>query len=173
MSGSSGGARGPGGACLQSDNVRDLATELGAGQRLLGLDVGSKTIGVALSDVGRTIASPHLTIRRAGISRDAAALGEIIEDQDVGGVVIGLPINMDGSDGSRCQSVRQFAANLQARVEISVAFWDERWSTVAVTRSLISADVSRRRRRRLVDKMAAAYILQGSLDFLAGDRIVF
>ena len=136
------------------------------GQRLLGLDVGSKTIGLALSDPGRTIASPHTTIRRRKFAEDAETLRAIIGAFDVGGAVIGLPINMNGSEGPRCQSVRQFAANLQAKLDIEVAFWDERLSTVAATRALLDADVSRKRRGEVVDKLAAAYILQGALDNL-------
>ncbi len=150
------------------ENPRELARTLRSGQRLMGLDVGTRTIGVALSDASRTIASPHATIRRRRFADDAAELRAIIAANDVGGVVIGLPINMDGSEGRRCQSVRQFAANLLSKIDIGAAFWDERLSTVAVTRTLLEADVSRKRRAEVVDKMAAAYILQGALDGLGG-----
>ncbi len=150
-----------------AESPRDLAGVLRPGQRLLGLDVGTKTIGVALSDSGRAIASPHSTIRRTKFARDAEALAEIIAANDVGGAIVGLPINMNGSEGPRCQSVRQFAANLGARLALDVAFWDERLSTVAATRTLIEADMSRQRRADVVDKVAAAYILQGALDFLS------
>ena len=147
-------------------DLRELAGAMRPAQRILGLDVGAKTIGVALSDVGRTIATPCTTIRRGKFARDAGALGALIGEHDVGALVIGLPVNMDGSEGPRCQSVRQFAANLLERIDIAVAFWDERLSTVAAERVLLEADVSRKRRAELVDKMAAAYILQGALDFL-------
>ena len=153
-------------AASPRDHVRDLVRALPPERRLLGLDVGTKTIGVALSDPGRTIASPHTTIRRRKFARDAEALGTLIGEHNVGGLVIGLPINMNGSEGPRCQSVRQFAANLQAKLDIEVAFWDERLSTVAATRALLDADVSRKRRGEVVDKLAAAYILQGALDNL-------
>ena len=150
-----------------AESPRDLAGVLRPGQRLLGLDVGTKTIGVALSDSGRAIASPHSTIRRRKFAQDAEALAEIIAANDVGGAIIGLPVNMNGSEGPRCQSVRQFAANLGAKLALDVAFWDERLSTVAATRTLIEADMSRQRRADVVDKVAAAYILQGALDFLS------
>ncbi len=150
-----------------AESPRDLAGVLRPGQRLLGLDVGTKTIGVALSDSGRAIASPHSTIRRRKFAQDAEALAEIIAANDVGGAIIGLPVNMNGSEGPRCQSVRQFAANLGAKLALDVAFRDERLSTVAATRALIEADMSRQRRADVVDKVAAAYILQGALDFLS------
>lgn len=146
--------------------VEDLA-RAPAG-RLLGIDVGSKTLGLALSDATRVIASPLLTLRRARFRDDAAALVRIVAEHAVSGLVIGLPVSMDGREGPRCQSVRQFAANLSAHVDLPMAFWDERWSTVAVERMLVTeADLSRKRRREVVDKQAAGYILQGALDFLA------
>ena len=149
-----------------AESPGDLARALAPGARLLGLDVGTKTIGVALSDTGRTIASPHSTIRRRKFAHDAEALAEIIAANGVGGIVVGLPVNMNGSEGPRCQSVRQFAANITARLAIDVAFWDERLSTVAAERTLIDADLSRKRRAKVIDKVAAAYILQGALDSL-------
>lgn len=134
----------------------------------MGLDIGTKTIGLAISDVSLTIASPIRTLKRARrFHENAAALDTVIEERNVGGLVLGLPVNMDGTEGPRCQSVRQFAENLLQHRDMPLAFWDERWSTVAVTRTLLEADVSRRRRGELVDKMAAAYILQGFLDHLA------
>ena len=134
-------------------------------RRLLGLDVGSKTIGLALSDVTLTVATPYQTLRRGKFGDDAPRLRAIVEDEGVGGLVIGLPLSMDGSEGPRCQSTRQFAANLLAVFDIPIAFWDERLSTAAVERVLIGeADMPRKRRAALVDKMAAAYILQGALD---------
>ena len=139
-------------------------------QRLLGLDLGAKTIGLAISDRELTIGSPLETLRRAKFTQDAAALARICAEREVGGLVLGLPVNMDGSEGPRCQSTRQFAANLAevAGLALPVAFWDERLSTAAVERLLIEeADMSRRRRAQVIDKMAAAYILQGALDALA------
>jgi len=139
---------------------------LAARHRLLGLDVGTKTIGLALSDNLGTVASPFDTVRRGKFARDAAALAQLIAARDVGGLVIGLPISLDGTEGPRCQSVRQFATNLLAVIDRPTAFWDERMSTAAVTRLMIDADLSRKRRGELVDKLAAAYILQGALDHL-------
>jgi putative Holliday junction resolvase len=147
----------------------DLLPRLDAGTRLLGLDLGEKTIGLAISDRGLKVASPLETVRRAKFSKDAQALAALCEDRGVGGLVLGLPVNMDGSEGPRCQSVRQFAANLAelAGFTLPIAFWDERLSTAAVERVLIAeADMSRKRRGQVVDKMAAAYILQGALDAL-------
>jgi putative Holliday junction resolvase len=139
-----------------------------AGARLLGIDLGEKTIGLALSDVLRTIATPLETIRRGKFAADAQTLKGLVAEHEIAALVLGLPFNMDGSEGPRCQSTRAFANNLYGVFDIDIAFWDERLSTAAVTRTLIEADVSRARRRELVDKMAAAYILQGALDFLAG-----
>ena len=145
-----------------------LRAALPRGQRLLGLDVGAKTIGLALSDALLMTASPLDTVRRTKFGRDADALLAIVAEREVGGLVVGLPIYMDGSEGPRCQSVRQFAANLLARADMPLAFWDERLSTAAVERLLIEeADLSRRRRGQVVDKMAAAYILQGALEAMA------
>jgi putative Holliday junction resolvase len=145
----------------------DLKQRLARGGRLLGLDLGEKTIGLAISDPGLAIASPLATIRRTKFTADATALERLAAERRVGGLVFGLPVNMDGSEGPRCQSVRQFAANLLARADRPIAFWDERLSTVAVTRAMLEADLSRRRRGEVVDRLAAAYILQGLLDRLA------
>ncbi|NIA70251.1 Holliday junction resolvase RuvX [Pelagibius litoralis] len=150
--------------------VVDLPEKLARGQRLLGIDPGSKTLGLAISDSALKIASPLDTIRRAKFAQDAAHLAEICSERRVGGLVIGLPVNMDGSEGPRCQSVRQFARNLseKAGFHMAIAFWDERLSTAAVQRFLIDeADMTRKRRSEVVDKMAAAYILQGALDAIA------
>ena len=149
------------------ENLHDLLSELQPGQRLMGLDLGSKTIGIALSDLGLIIANPKLTIRRRKFKADAQVLRSLTEEHDVGGLVIGLPLNMDGSEGPRCQSVRQFAANLLAEFDIAIAFWDERLSTVSAERALLEADMTRKRRSQVIDKMAAAIILQGALDRLA------
>jgi putative holliday junction resolvase len=134
--------------------------------RLLGLDLGIKTIGLAISDPGLMVASPIETIRRGKrFADDAKALLDLIDRRGVGGLIVGLPINMDGSEGPRCQSVRAFAENLLKLRDLPLAFWDERLSTAAVNRFLIGeADMSRKRRAEVVDKMAAAYILQGALD---------
>ena len=146
-----------------------LPSRLAAGERLLGLDVGAKTVGLAISNRTFTVASPLDIIRRGKFAQDAAALAGICAERRVGGLVIGLPVNMDGSEGPRCQSVRQFAANLAelAQLDLPTAFWDERLSTAAVERFLIDeSDMTRKRRAQVVDKMAAAYILQGALDSL-------
>ncbi|MEQ1890063.1 MAG: Holliday junction resolvase RuvX [Alphaproteobacteria bacterium] len=147
--------------------MNTLKAELGPARRLLGLDVGEKTIGLALSDLGLMIATPMQTIRRGKFSVDLERLAAIIAAQNVGGLIIGLPMNMDGREGPRAQSVRQFARNLLRRFTLPIVMWDERMSTMAVTRVLIDADASRARRAELVDKMAAAYILQGALDRMA------
>lgn len=136
----------------------------GKGERILGCDVGEKTIGLALSDVNRTIASPFMVIHRAQWKHDGQILLKIISDYRVVGVVVGFPLNMDGSEGPRCQSIRQFVANLLALLDLPICLWDERLSTIAVTRTLLEADLSRAKRSKVVDKMAAAYILQGFLD---------
>ncbi len=135
--------------------------------RLLGLDLGTKTIGLALSDVERRIASPLETIRRVKFTLDARLMLAIAEKHAVAALVIGLPLNMDGTEGPRAQSTRAFVRNLLPLCDLPVVFQDERMSTQAVTRTLLSADTSRARRAELVDKMAAAYILQGALDRLA------
>ncbi|SEE34730.1 putative holliday junction resolvase [Rhizobiales bacterium GAS188] len=134
--------------------------------RLMGLDLGSKTIGLALSDVERSIASPLETIMRSKFTKDVGRLLELAARHGVAGLVIGLPRNMDGSEGPAAQSARSFARNLAPMTELLLAFWDERLSTAAVTRMLIEADRSRARRNELVDKLAASYILQGALDRL-------
>lgn len=135
------------------------------GGRLLGLDVGTKTIGTALCDAEWTIATPAELIRRTKFAKDRAALEALVAAQRAVGIVIGLPLNLDGSDSPRTQSVRAFARNLEP-LGLPILLWDERWSTLAVTRTLIDADASRARRAELVDKMAAAYILQGAIDAL-------
>jgi putative Holliday junction resolvase len=138
--------------------------------RLMGLDLGAKTIGLALSDVERRIASPLETLKRVKFTPDAKAMLALAEKHGVAALVIGLPLNMDGTEGPRAQSTRAFARNLMTLTELPLIFCDERMSTQAVTRTLMAADASRARRAELVDKMAAAYILQGALDRLAGFR---
>ncbi|GGG26107.1 Holliday junction resolvase RuvX [Chelatococcus composti] len=143
---------------------------LPVGKRLIGIDLGTKTIGLALSDVSRSIASPLETIRRTKFSADVKRLAELAARHGVGGLVVGLPLNMDGSEGPRAQATRAFVRNLATHLPLPVAFWDERLTTAAVTRTLLEADASRARRSDLVDKMAASYILQGALDRLATAR---
>ena len=150
--------------------IEDLPRLLQPEARLLGLDVGTKTIGMALSDVTRSIATPYETIRCTKFTEDAKLIGTAIDANGVGAIVIGLPINLDGSEGPRAQSTRAFARNLASRVDLPLAFWDERLSTAAVERGMIEADLSRRRRAQLIDKAAAAYILQGLLDHLTHSR---
>jgi putative Holliday junction resolvase len=132
----------------------------------MGLDVGTKTIGLALSDTRRIIATPLETILRRRWREDMAALFALIDRHAVGGLVIGLPLTLAGGDGPRTQSVRQLARNLLVQRDLPMAFWDERLSTAAVTREMIAHDMSRKRRAEIVDRVAAAYILQGCLDFL-------
>ncbi len=145
-------------------NPAELRAAVPEGTRLLGLDVGTKTIGLALSDTRRVIASPLDTIRRRRFRDDAAILLALVDRHDIGGLVIGLPLSLTGGDSPRSQSVRQFARNLLALRELPIALWDERMSTAAVTREMIAADMTRKRRAEIVDKVAAAYILQGCLD---------
>ena len=144
----------------------EFRSVLPTGGRLAGLDVGAKTIGIAYCDASWTIASPAETLVRAKFTADAAALGQRFTAQLVAGLVIGLPLSLDGSESPRTQSVRGFARNIAA-LGLPILLWDERWSTQAVTRTLIAADASRARRAELVDKLAAAFILQGAIDALA------
>ncbi len=148
-------------------SIEQLASRLTPATRLLGLDLGTKTIGLALSDVTRTVATPLETIRRRKFTNDVSSLQQIIAEQNVSGLVIGLPLNMDGSEGPRAQATRAFARNLSAHIDLPVVLWDERLSTAAAERTLLEADASRKRRTELIDKMAAAFILQGVLDRLA------
>lgn len=134
--------------------------------KLLGLDLGTKTIGVAISDGMRYSATPLETIRRTKFTEDANRLLQLISENAIVGLVLGLPLNMDGSEGPRVQSTRAFARNLAQKTDIPIAFWDERLSTAAVTRTLLEADVRRDKRAEVVDKLAASYILQGALERL-------
>jgi putative Holliday junction resolvase len=146
------------------DELIALMDGLAPRARLMGVDLGTKTIGLALSDVERRIATPLETIKRVKFTPDAQKIRSLVEKHDVGGLIVGLPLNMDGTEGPRAQSTRAFVRNLQPMLSLPILFWDERLSTVAVTRTLLDADASRSRRADLVDKMAAAYILQGALD---------
>ena len=149
-------------------SLSELIKYLPKKSRLLGLDVGRKTIGLAVSDSDMKIATTVGTIRRSKFTKDVKNLDAIITERQVNGLVLGLPISMDGNEGPACQSVRQFAVNLDHILEIGITFWDERLSTSAVERLLIKeADLSRKRRSEIIDKMAAAYILQGALDSLS------
>jgi putative Holliday junction resolvase len=153
-----------------TDRAAEFRAALPDGGRLLGLDVGTRTIGLALCDSGWTIASPAELVRRTKFAADLARIRALVTEQKVVGLVVGLPLNLDGSDSPRTQSVRAFARNL-APLNLPILLWDERWSTQAVTRTLLDADASRARRGDLVDKMAAAYILQGAIDALAGGGV--
>jgi putative Holliday junction resolvase len=146
-------------------SLADFRAALPGGGRLLGLDVGTRTIGTALCDAGWTIATPAALVRRTKFARDLERLTKTIAAEQVAGIVVGLPLSLDGSDSSRTQSIRAFARNLTP-LGLPILLWDERWSTQAVTRTLIDADASRARRAELVDKMAAGYILQGAIDAL-------
>ena len=149
-------------------NPVELQQLVKKGARLLGLDVGTKTIGMALSDTRLMLATPLDTIRRTRFRDDAQRLRAEIARHQVGGIVVGLPLALDGSEGPRVQGVRQFAKNLLEQTDLPLAFWDERLSTAAVEREMIAADLSRKRRGEIIDKVAAAYILQGLLDRLRG-----
>lgn len=148
----------------------ELAALLPARGALMGLDLGTKTIGLAVSDDGRRVASPLRTIARTKFKADAAELLRVAGELGIAGFVVGLPLNMDGSEGPRAQATRAFARNLAGLTELPIMFWDERLSTAAVTRTLLEADTSRKRRDEVVDKMAAAFILQGALDRLRAIR---
>ena len=130
----------------------------------MGLDLGTKTIGVAVSDRLLSSATPLRTVRRKKFSADAQALLDVITNRDIGAIILGLPRNMDGSEGPRCQSTRAFARNLSALTNLPIGYWDERLSTVAAERALLEADTSRKRRAEVIDHVAAGYILQGALD---------
>ena len=146
--------------------IEHLPARLAANARLLGLDVGTKTIGLALSDVSRTVASPFDTIRRTKFSVDAKRLLEIAGEHQAAALIIGMPINFDGSEGPRAQSTRAFVRNLTPLTDLPLVLWDERWSTAAAERPLLEADTTRAKRAQVIDKMAAAFILQGALDRL-------
>lgn len=148
------------------DTFASLRATLPPRSRVLGFDVGTKTIGLALSDTTFTVATPLETLKRSKWSQDLVALKAIISEHSVAGFVVGLPLNMDGTDSPRTQGVRAFMRNLLRETGLPGTFWDERWSTLAVERTLLEADTSRAKRRDLVDKMAASYILQGALHTL-------
>ena len=148
------------------EDIAEFATALPPMRALIGLDLGEKTIGVAVTDSFLGIATPLETVRRKKFGLDAARLLEIIADRRIGGLVLGLPFNMDGSEGPRCQSTRAFARNFEKLASLPITYWDERLSTVAAERALLEADTSRRRRAEVIDHVAAGFILQGALDRL-------
>lgn len=150
-----------------AEDIESYMAALPAHGPLAGLDLGTHTIGVAVTDGYRRVASPLETIRRKKFGLDAAALLEICKARDVVGLILGLPLNMDGSEGPRCQSTRAFARNLEKLTDLPIGYWDERLSTVAAERALLEADTSRRRRAEVIDHVAASFILQGALDRLA------
>jgi putative Holliday junction resolvase len=152
-------------AALITGSATEFAGALPSGGKLAGLDVGTKTIGLAVCDAGWHFAGPAATIRRTKFTQDMKALETFISFESIVGLAIGLPLNMDGSDSPRTQSVRAFARNLSP-LNVPILLWDERWSTQAVERAMISADVSRAKRAEKVDALAAAHILQGAIDAL-------
>ncbi|KAF0171483.1 MAG: putative holliday junction resolvase [Rhodobacteraceae bacterium] len=147
-------------------DLAEFLASLPQGRAICGLDLGDKTIGIAVSDLRRTVSTPIHVIRRSKFTEDAAALLAILAERNIAGIILGLPLNMDGSEGPRVQSTRAFARNLIKLTELPITFWDERLSTVAAERALIEADTSRKRRREVIDQVAAGYILQGVLDRL-------
>ena len=149
------------------DTVESFAAALPPMRAVMGLDLGTETIGVAASDTFRRVATPIETIRRKKFTLDAEKLLGLIRHRDIAGLVLGLPLNMDGTEGPRVQSTRAFARNLERLTDIPIAFWDERLSTVAAERALLEADTTRKRRAEVIDHVAASYILQGALDRMA------
>jgi putative Holliday junction resolvase len=149
------------------DDIAAFAAALPRDRAVAGLDLGTKTIGVALSDLRRRIATPVTVIRRVKFTEDAGALLTLLSQRGAGGVILGLPVNMDGTEGPRAQSTRAFARNLEKLTPLPIAFWDERLSTVAAERALLEADTSRKRRGEVIDQVAAGFILQGALDRMA------
>ncbi|UAB89963.1 Holliday junction resolvase RuvX [Ruegeria sp. SCSIO 43209] len=148
------------------DAFEDFAASLPPMSALMGLDLGEKTIGVSVSDRMRGVATPLETVRRKKFTLDSARLIEIVTEREIGGIILGLPRNMDGSEGPRCQSTRAFARNMTRLTDLPIGFWDERLSTVAAEKALLEADTTRKRRGQVIDHVAAGYILQGALDRL-------
>lgn len=146
------------------DDIAEFAATLPTMRPILGLDLGEKTVGVAASDGLLQASNAVLTIKRRKFGLDAAEIMKVAADRDAAGLILGLPRNMDGTEGPRCQSTRAFARNLSGVTELPIAFWDERLSTVAAERALIEADLTRKRRKEIIDSVAATYILQGALD---------
>ena len=144
--------------------IEEFAAALPQGRAVFGLDFGEKTIGVAASDLRRSVASPIMVIRRTKFNEDAKALLALVAERNIAGLILGLPRNMDGSEGPRAQATRAFARNLVKLTDLPIGYWDERLSTVAAERALLEADTSRKRRNEVIDQVAAGYILQGALD---------
>ncbi|HEY9037644.1 MAG TPA: Holliday junction resolvase RuvX [Roseovarius sp.] len=155
------------------DDITEYVAALPPVRALMGLDLGEKTIGVAISDPLWSVASPFETVRRRKFGLDAARLLEIAASRSIGGIILGLPRNMDGSEGPRCQSTRAFARNLSRLTDLPIGYWDERLSTVAAERALLEADTSRKRRAEVIDNIAASYILQGVLDRIGHMRSAY
>ena len=152
------------------EKISELMKTFPKGTRLLGLDVGKKNIGIAISDLGLKIASPNSNLKRTKLKKDIESIEQIVLDKNIGGLICGLPIELDGSEGKACQSIRQFVKDVNGELSIDISFWDERLSTVAVERVLIEeANLSRHRRAQIVDKVAAVYILQSALDYLSSN----
>lgn len=151
-------------------SINELVLEIPVKCRLMGLDPGSKTVGVAISDLNRVIASPAINIQRKKFKDLVCQLREFMKSENIGGIVVGFPLNMDGSIGPSAQAAKHFAYNVSNSLSVPVALWDERLSTAAVERALIGADISRQKRAKLIDKLSAAYLLQGALDFLANTK---
>ncbi len=151
-------------------SLEDFKVAIPVRRRLIGIDLGSKTIGLSLSDSSWHVASPLMTIERTSFKMDARQLIALLKEHTIGGVVIGFPLNMNGTEGPRCQSTRSFVDNFLKMHDIPVVLWDERLSTVAVHRTMIEGDLSRVRQAQVVDKMAASFILQGALDFLRNNN---
>lgn len=148
-------------------DILEFAASLPPNRAICGLDLGDKTIGIAVSDLRRSVSTPIHTVRRTKFTEDAAALLAILTERNIAGIILGLPLNMDGSEGPRVQSTRAFARNLIKLTDLPITFWDERLSTVAAERALLEGDTSRKRRREVIDQVAAGYILQGALDRLS------
>ena len=154
------------------ENILQFSDSLSKNSALMGLDLGSKTIGVAISDGLRAVATPLKTIKRTKFSDEVKILFHLIAEREISGIILGLPKNMDGSEGPRCQSTRAFARNIIRLKDFPIAFWDERLSTVAAERALLEADINRKRRSEVIDHVAASYILQGALDRISHDKTV-
>jgi putative Holliday junction resolvase len=146
------------------EDIEAFAARLKPGARLIGIDAGTKTLGLALSDVTRTIASPLTVLKRSKFKEDSAELLRLAAEHRIGGFVLGLPVNLDGTAGPRVQATRAFARNMNALCELPILLWDERLTTAAAERTLLEADTSRKRRAEVIDKLAAAIILQGAID---------
>jgi len=154
------------------ENILDFAGSISKEKALIGLDLGSKTIGVAISDSLKTVATPLKTIKRTKFSEEVTTLFKLISERDLSGIILGLPKNMDGSEGARCQSTRAFARNINEFQDFPITFWDERLSTVAAEKALLEADITRKRRSEVIDHVAASYILQGALDRMSHNKSV-